>query len=150
MEVMARESSPMVKHDIIVNPSSSTSAFLANGRKINASIPTAKRKLDLNRSPSKVATVANETKELWIEGDYDSLPEVDVFYPIERTSAVIVDCFDPREISRRITGCSQKLSIVAKKLDSSDDVRYDDVENVNMFLSKSIRSKLDLSLLQFE
>eukprot|EP00578_Thalassiosira_sp_NH16_P011400 CAMPEP_0181114098 /NCGR_PEP_ID=MMETSP1071-20121207/20698_1 /TAXON_ID=35127 /ORGANISM="Thalassiosira sp., Strain NH16" /LENGTH=409 /DNA_ID=CAMNT_0023198177 /DNA_START=224 /DNA_END=1453 /DNA_ORIENTATION=+ len=114
----------MVKHDIVnTSSSTTTSAFLANGRKINASasIPTTKGKLDLNtRSPSKVATVANETvEELWIEGDYDSLPEVDMFYPIERTSAVIVDCFDPREISRRITGCLQKLSIVAK-LDTSD------------------------------
>lgn len=36
-----------------------------------------------------------------------------MFYPIERTSA-IVDCCDPHTIGNRITGCLQKLSITAK------------------------------------
>jgi hypothetical protein len=44
--------------------------------------------------------------------DYNSLPEVPSFSPVERTRA-IVDCSDPRGIVTRIARCLQKLSIVA-------------------------------------
>ncbi|KAL3788703.1 hypothetical protein ACHAW5_010566 [Stephanodiscus triporus] len=44
--------------------------------------------------------------------DYNSLPEVPSFSPVERTRAV-VDCSDPREVVARVARCLQKLSIVA-------------------------------------
>eukprot|EP00571_Detonula_confervacea_P008139 CAMPEP_0172320274 /NCGR_PEP_ID=MMETSP1058-20130122/40164_1 /TAXON_ID=83371 /ORGANISM="Detonula confervacea, Strain CCMP 353" /LENGTH=402 /DNA_ID=CAMNT_0013035505 /DNA_START=114 /DNA_END=1322 /DNA_ORIENTATION=+ len=103
---MALESSPAFKHDVI-DQSSCTKTLLVNGRQSSFDSST---KCNLNRGFSKVS---HETDSIWISGDYDSLPEVPMFYPIERTSTV-VDCCDSREIARRITGCLQKLSITAK------------------------------------
>ena len=115
-KAMARESSPTFKHSTIAKPSSPMNLLLSSGRKGNAT-PSVRRKLKLGCGSPKAAKVAiapeSEDDDVWVSGDYDSLPEVDIFYPIERTST-IVECCDPCEISRRITSCLQKLSIAAK------------------------------------
>jgi hypothetical protein len=54
----------------------------------------------------------------WIKEDYDSLPNIPVMYPIERTNTV-VQCSDPHLIADRILRCLQKLSITAS-FNSSD------------------------------
>ena len=59
------------------------------------------------------ASCPKNNDTVWIRGDYQSLPEIPLFYPIERTSTV-VNCRDPREIADRIMGCLRKLSIAAK------------------------------------
>lgn len=70
-------------------------------------------------SPGKTIDVLNQPySQYWIKGDYDSLPEVPLMYPIERTNA-IVECTDPRLIADRILRCLQKLSITAA-FNSSD------------------------------
>lgn len=76
-----------------------------------------RKRIILNGGRSKVA-VAEVSKEQqqspsFIDGDYESLPEVPLFYPIERTSTV-VECRNPGLIADRILVCLQKLSIIAK------------------------------------
>lgn len=76
-----------------------------------------RKRIILNGGRSKVAVVEvskeQQQSPSFIDGDYESLPEVPLFYPIERTSTV-VECRDPGLIADRILVCLQKLSIIAK------------------------------------
>ena len=106
-KIMALESSPTFKH-AIADPIS-RKALLGIGRKISF-VPSMNR--SLNRGETERFS-SPRPSSIWINGNYHSLPEVPMFYPIERTSTV-VSCYDPRGIANRILGCLQKLSITAK------------------------------------
>lgn len=98
MKATTLESSPPFKHAII---------GIDGGRK----------HIILNGGRSKVAAVVNMSKEQQspslFGGDYESLPEVPLFYPIERTSTVVKSS-DLGLIADRILICLQKLSVTAK------------------------------------
>lgn len=58
--------------------------------------------------------VQEQPNKKWINVDYDALPEVPKFFPIQRTSTVIIDCSEPCTVANRITDCLRKLSITAE------------------------------------
>ena len=70
------------------------------------------------------AKVASEPMQCpsFINGGYDSLRQVPMFYPIERTSTV-VSSRDPSLIASRILACLQRLSITAQCNASESEVR---------------------------
>lgn len=110
---MAINASPTFNHAII--DQSSMAALLGSGRKGGFDSPM---KRNLNRGSSKVEKEAENSsplcpRSMWIGGDYDSLPEVPMFYPIERTSAVVNSCH-PHVIANRLAECLQKLSITTE------------------------------------
>lgn len=73
-------------------------------------IPTSNSNICLGDFPDHSAD------NTWISSvvGYDALPEVPMFFPIQRTSTVVDDCSDPCTIANRITDCLQKLSITAE------------------------------------
>lgn len=119
MEIVALES--LESSPAYIDPSS-MKAFLGNtnDRSKGSFVPTTMN-FNLNRGTSN-AVIMKETLEYfssscpsssWVSGDYRSLPEVPMFYPIERTSTIVY-CYDARGIAERILDCLQKLSITAK------------------------------------
>lgn len=106
---MTLESMPSFKHAIVAPATASRNAIQAQSHfrhdYINSPALISKTTIAAEKAPRQ-----NHT---WINGDYDSLPEVPMFFPIERTNTV-VNCRDPREISGRIVRSLRKLSIAAK------------------------------------
>ena len=99
-----------------VNQSSMNASRGFGGRKNNNFVSSMKRNTGCYHSKviNKAETSAPQClSAVWISGNYDSLPEVPMCYPIERTS-IVVGSYDPSEIARRILRCLQMLSITAK------------------------------------
>mmetsp|Transcript_26793 Transcript_26793/g.45682 ORF Transcript_26793/g.45682 Transcript_26793/m.45682 type:complete len:410 (+) Transcript_26793:119-1348(+) len=111
-KIMTLEFSPAYQKRAFADPSRNT--FDGIGRNNNSFIPSINR--SLNQGPTNVQATKHFSScptSTWINGDYHSLPEVPMFYPIERTSTV-VNCYDPRVSANRILSCLQMLSITAK------------------------------------
>lgn len=99
-----------------VNQSSMNASRGFGDRKNNNFVSSMKRNTGCYHSKviNKAETSAPQClSAVWISGNYDSLPEVPMCYPIERTS-IVVGSYDPSEIARRILRCLQMLSITAK------------------------------------
>mmetsp|Transcript_6435 Transcript_6435/g.11195 ORF Transcript_6435/g.11195 Transcript_6435/m.11195 type:complete len:405 (+) Transcript_6435:263-1477(+) len=107
IKIMALESSPTFKH-AIADPIS-RKALLGIGRKISF-VPSMNRSLNRGETEDFSSPCPSS---VWTSGNYHSLLEVPMFYPIGRTSTV-VNCYDLGGIANRILGCLQKLSITAK------------------------------------
>lgn len=108
---MPLESSPMFTH-AIVKPDAYNRDI---GRMSSVCTSTKSCNSNHNRPLSNLSS-------MWVSGDYDLLPDIPMFYPIERSST-IVNCDHPHQLAQRITDCLQKLSITAK-CNNASEVRY--------------------------
>lgn len=127
---MTQEASPKLQHAVVPPLSPSLKRHVVSGSRgcnhntSNHSKPSstsctnppklevATAAIERDHVSTHVSTVVPTSTNKWIDGNYDALPEIPMFYPIERTNT-IVKCSDPSIIANRIIECMQKLSITA-------------------------------------
>lgn len=103
--------SPTFSHAII-DPSLINVFLTSEGK---GSVPSMICTTPTSNTTISLGDFPEQPNNIWInEIDYDALPEVPIFFPIQRTSTIVDDCSDPCTIANRITDCLQKLSITAE------------------------------------